>query len=62
MKPEHRCIYRLCVTKIKRLLCRPLIGELGLDEFAVETRDIRQADVLGALGGTRTGVGAVAEA
>lgn len=41
MKPEHRCIYRLCVTKIKRLLCKLLIGELGLDEFAVETRDIR---------------------
>ena len=50
------------MTEIKCLLCRLLIGKLGLDELAVETGDVRQADVLGALGGAGAGVGAVAEA
>ena len=38
------------------------IGELGLNELAVETGDVAQRDVLGALGGAGTGVGTVTEA
>ena len=37
------------------------VGELGLDELAVEAGDIAQRDVLGTLGRTGTGIGAVAE-
>lgn len=39
-----------------------LFRAFGLDELAVEACDVRQGDVLGALGGAGTGVGAVAEA
>ncbi len=38
-----------------------LFRELGVDELAVETGDVAQRYVLGALGGAGTGVGAVAE-
>ena len=40
---------------------RCLFGALGHDEFAVETCDVAQRNILGAFSGTSTGVGAVTE-
>ena len=38
-----------------------LVGDFGAEELTVETCDVAQLDVLGALGSAGTGVGAVAE-
>ena len=48
--------------RLKGLCSLSLFSAFGFDKLAVETGDIAQRNVFGALGGAGTGVGAVAEA
>ena len=46
---------------VNQMIRAGLVFALGADELAVQAGDVAQLDVLGTLGGTGTGVGAVTE-